>query len=478
MKLGLSRPALTRRSSDNVTRLNRRVRFAIAGVGTIAIVAFGLFLIHSSNQAQHELEARSYARTVIASQFVSEWVRDFAKSERRIAEIDMQGKQNRQQRFEQSVRRLGSEAAVMLDSRGTLLAVVPYRRELIGSNMAAKYPHLATAAAGKVATSNVVPSAVDKLPVVAIATPFRLNGRRAAYSLAYNIDNIPLSSILKNVTPIRGADTFLIDGKSDVIASNRASLRGDVLGSGRTDEALKRALTGKNGFGVVDGNFYSVQRVPGMQWRLATRVPTSALYEPLPARWVGLGIFALFFLLGVVVCVLVDRLLSGRRKLAMLANTDVVTDLPNRRTTSKVLDSTIANRKPTDRVAAILMIDIDNFKLVNDEYGHAMGDAVLREIADRMAYGLREGDTVGRWGGEEFLAVLADTTLEEAQVVAERVRSAVESTSVCWADNCIDVTVSVGCSQWDGEPAEAFIDRADGALYRAKELGRNMVVTA
>jgi diguanylate cyclase (GGDEF)-like protein len=116
------------------------------------------------------------------------------------------------------------------------------------------------------------------------------------------------------------------------------------------------------------------------------------------------------------------------------------------------------------------MVDIDHFKAVNDGQGHAVGDLVLKEVANRMAASCRSGDLLGRVGGEEFLAVFADVTGRDAQVIAERLREAVERTPVSLgAGSAIPVTVSGGL---------IALTPADAALYRAKQEGRNRVVCA
>jgi diguanylate cyclase (GGDEF)-like protein len=133
--------------------------------------------------------------------------------------------------------------------------------------------------------------------------------------------------------------------------------------------------------------------------------------------------------------------------------------------------------------AALLMVDIDRFKAINDRHGHAMGDMVLKEVASRMAASCRNGDLLGRIGGEEFLAVFADVTGREAAVIAERLREAVERVPVGLPGGVeLAVTVSAGMMALGRDQAELSLSeamsRADAALYRAKEGGRNRVVVA
>jgi two-component system cell cycle response regulator len=134
------------------------------------------------------------------------------------------------------------------------------------------------------------------------------------------------------------------------------------------------------------------------------------------------------------------------------------------------------------RSLALLVLDIDHFKRVNDNYGHDVGDEVLREFADRVRSCTRGIDLVARMGGEEIVVVLPDTALDAAFAVAERIRERVvsEPFGIQGATNSIPVTVSIGVSSrraGDASPAE-IMKRADDALYLAKANGRNRVIAA
>ena len=129
------------------------------------------------------------------------------------------------------------------------------------------------------------------------------------------------------------------------------------------------------------------------------------------------------------------------------------------------------------------MLDIDRFKVVNDRWGHAAGDRVLKEVAGRMAGSCRAGDLLGRIGGEEFLAVFADVTGPEAAVIAERLRDAVARTPVpTEAAGPLAITVSGGLLALDPDDGDHSLSeamsRADAALYRAKAEGRNRITIA
>ena len=165
-------------------------------------------------------------------------------------------------------------------------------------------------------------------------------------------------------------------------------------------------------------------------------------------------------------------------ELLLLATTDFLTGLPNRREFMAKLDDELGRlQRSVDESAAVLMLDIDHFKTVNDEYGHATGDAVLRHMAGLMRAGQRKIDTLGRVGGEEFAVLLPGATLEAAAVYAERLRQTVADTPLVTDGKGIAITVSIGIASIRplDPSADAALIRADKALYQAKEAGRNRV---
>jgi diguanylate cyclase (GGDEF)-like protein len=127
--------------------------------------------------------------------------------------------------------------------------------------------------------------------------------------------------------------------------------------------------------------------------------------------------------------------------------------------------------------ASVLMLDSDHFKQINDTFGHATGDSVLRHLAQLMQNELRKIDTVGRVGGEEFAVILPGADLPAAEVFAERLRKKIAGTPITHGDSVIQLTVSIGVSGMKASDASAddALVRADRALFRAKEDGRNRV---
>lgn len=143
------------------------------------------------------------------------------------------------------------------------------------------------------------------------------------------------------------------------------------------------------------------------------------------------------------------------------------------------LHEEVARAKRGATPLSLGIMDIDHFKSVNDTYGHAAGDEVLREVVGRSALALRPYDALGRVGGEEFLMLIPGAAREDAWSVLERVRRVVGDTPIEYSDQLIDVTVSIGGTvALADEPVDQMLIRADEALYRAKELGRNRIETS
>jgi two-component system cell cycle response regulator len=173
---------------------------------------------------------------------------------------------------------------------------------------------------------------------------------------------------------------------------------------------------------------------------------------------------------------LYDQLLTSQRALEYQARTDSLTQILNRGAIMARLREEVARTKREGATLALGVLDVDHFKHVNDTYGHAAGDQVLREVVRRLTVAFRPYDGLGRIGGEEFLVLIPGAAPEDARAVLERARQVVCATSVDHADRRIDVTISLGGTTTRGdEPEDQVLIRADEALYRAKELGRNRV---
>lgn len=163
-------------------------------------------------------------------------------------------------------------------------------------------------------------------------------------------------------------------------------------------------------------------------------------------------------------------------ELKQLAYQDQLTELPNRRYLEQQLENHITLNERSLQNVAIAFVDIDFFKHVNDNYGHNIGDEVLKMLARTMKSATRHTDVVGRWGGEEFIIILNHVNALVLPRVCEKIRMLVEASGIRSSDQEIKITISIGATMIQtGDTALSFVERADQALYQSKSTGRNKV---
>ncbi|WP_284036459.1 GGDEF domain-containing protein [Neobacillus sp. 114] len=167
------------------------------------------------------------------------------------------------------------------------------------------------------------------------------------------------------------------------------------------------------------------------------------------------------------------KLLKHMQKLIIV---DSLTGLYNRRYFDLYLEKTIPFCQRTNSPLTLIMVDIDHFKKVNDNYGHLCGDVALKHISEIIKRNVRSSDAYVRFGGEEFAIILPNTHLDEGKILAEQIRKAVEESNFIYHNEHIYISISLGVSLYEGEKVEGFIEKSDKALYSAKEHGRNQVV--
>lgn len=170
------------------------------------------------------------------------------------------------------------------------------------------------------------------------------------------------------------------------------------------------------------------------------------------------------------------KILEQQKKLESAAYYDDLTGLINRRKWIELLNEEFERMKRYHHPGTILLLDIDNFKAINDQFGHPTGDTVLLEIATFVKKELRICDRIGRWGGEEFIVLLVETTIEKGIAVGEKLRNEIEKMEISVDSDAINVTVSIGVASLDCE--KDFLTsykKVDQALYQAKNNGRNRV---
>jgi len=194
----------------------------------------------------------------------------------------------------------------------------------------------------------------------------------------------------------------------------------------------------------------------------------------------GIPLLGSGFILAVFAYV-VHQWRDREERLKELSDTDYLTNVRNRRSFMESAETEFCRARRYGKPLAIVMIDVDHFKHVNDDHGHGTGDRILQLVAKILAAEVRRHDVIARYGGEEFAFLLAETNQEQARIMAERCRERIEAAQLLVKGTVVRVTASAGIAAYPHEGVtriEQLIDLADGALYRAKGSGRNRVSIA
>lgn len=178
-----------------------------------------------------------------------------------------------------------------------------------------------------------------------------------------------------------------------------------------------------------------------------------------------------------LVGLVVARLVS---ELQRLSRHDALTGLLNRRAMEQALNAQLKRSERTKQPFVVMMLDLDYFKRINDQHGHPVGDRALKHVAALLQSAMRASDSLGRFGGEEFVLLLPDTPIDQGESVAEKIRDVLDRSPLDIETTQIALSISIGVAQWraEGEDISRVLSRADAALFQAKVQGRNRVVAA
>jgi diguanylate cyclase (GGDEF)-like protein len=213
---------------------------------------------------------------------------------------------------------------------------------------------------------------------------------------------------------------------------------------------------------------------------LAFGFPKALALTPLQVVLAMTGMGVSLYYYGVMVSRFVRAHSTEVGKLQSMAATDVLTGLTNRRQFNNRLHEEVARARRHETPLSLALFDLDDFKRLNDFYGHPVGDRILRELGKTIRQNIRESDLPARYGGEEFAIILPETRETEAYELLERIRLLIAQTVFCLPENPLTVTISVGVAQLEARQHTSFelVELADKALYEAKKLGKNQVIKA
>jgi diguanylate cyclase (GGDEF)-like protein len=313
-----------------------------------------------------------------------------------------------------------------------------------------------------------VAGAVPKIAITRAAS-LLLNGKPFGRVVAsVPLDRELLRDLRRASGPARGDRLLFVNGSAVLGSGQRVSVDGKTI---RIDKTSYR------------GQFRPIPNAS--QARLLGLRPTAeivAAAEPYQQRvlFAALGSFALLVLVGLLFGGPIVRTLGDFRRIASQAATDSLTGLANRWTFDEELALEWRRAERVGDPLALVLVDIDDFKAINDTYGHQVGDEVLRGVGRVLSANVRQVDLAARYGGEEFAIIVPETDLEGAVQLAERLRVALEQERINVPDGShIAVTASFGAAVKGGLPrAEQLVAAADATLYEAKRSGKNRVAPA
>ncbi len=372
---------------------------------------------------------------------------------------------------------------------------------------------------GAVVVTDLFVGPVTRAPVIALGIPV-YRGGEVLYSLSIGISPERIQRVLQRRALPEGWVASVLDSSGTIIARTRESQR--FVGSKAVEQVVQHLATGQEGTietYSVEGRatVSSFSKSSVSKWSVAVGAPKAALEAHLYRliAWVGTGLVA-----AVGVGLWLAARLAGRITSAVqglndaalalgsgkpialpktrlieadavgdaivkaarilertkyLAQHDALTELGNREFFNEMLEHFLAIAMRSSRSFAVLAVDLDDFKTVNDQHGHPAGDRVLRAVGDRIAQTIRASDLAARMGGDEFAILLSDADSDSARQLAERLVTAL---SQPYEDHLPDISASVGIAVFpkDGTNGVSLIEHADQALYKAKRLGKRCVV--
>lgn len=480
---GTGRPRATTTPSTVRSPANRVVRVLAACLSVAMLAGIGFVVLDQQRKAREDVVGRFDLRAEIAARFLESFVDDLTSHEADVATAELGSRSVSQEAFSRVTTIQGFQAAVLLDESGRLLRVFPRNPELIGTDLGSQYAHLGEAVAGRVAVSDVVPSAARSVPVVGLAVPFATSEGSRTYSGALAIAGTSLgSSYLRNLSPIKGASVWLIDGTAQTIASSSsASQSPDLLM--REDPALFAALQDQSRGsyeGPVGNSRFAVADVGGTSWRLVVSAPESQIFIGIGGIH-GLLPWLMFAGLALAVAGVVlsqIKLAKTRARqldsVSLLALTDPMTGLYNRRGYELLIAQLLRDATREKRQAFLMIFDMDGLKGINDRLGHAVGDEAITAAATLLRTTFRDNDVIARLGGDEFAVMgMHPDPGSDGSAQLGRLNDALDFYNAREGAS-FRLDLSVGLAIWDpSHPTslDDLEDEADRRMYADKVSG-------
>ena len=449
---------------------------SVSALLAITVCSAGVLISRNETQRREAQVTRIENRHTLAAEFVAAYIAGVIEREGRLAAAVLSGPVTSAE-FERISLENGYAAAVLLDADGSTLAVTSATLALLGLPQPTRYPHLQRALEGDTAVSNVLMSSRSPEVILAFAVPFRTIEGRRVFSVGHRPTHTPLVAFTSNTLAFETARALLIDGNGTVITSSDP----DVQPGENLDQWPElAAATATTGYHEVAGEeTYTVTgRVAGTSWHLVFTVETGELWATVsgPARLLPWGILLAFTVAALAALTMWRRAhrehqarLGYQQQLHRLAMSDPLTGLANRRVAVDRLQMALRRAHRSGMSVAVVFIDIDEFKMINDSHGHAAGDAVLIAVADRLRAVFRRQDTISRIGGDEFVVICEDLAdLDALNDLEVRTQVALAEPYVV-GPSLVSGSASVGVTTAAAdETPEAVLARADRQMYEAK----------
>lgn len=277
---------------------------------------------------------------------------------------------------------------------------------------------------------------------------------------------------------------FFTDSKGDIVLTSsngdtpEANIRKISGLSPQVDKILNRQLDSFQYEQDGMTHLVNVRFIPELDWYLfVEKHEEEAIAEIRNTLYLNLAVCLL--ITGIVLAATNLTINRYQRRLEEMATTDKLTGLANRRSCEFVASHAVKVSERTHDPLSIVIIDIDNFKSINDQYGHLAGDEIIKSVAETLKSCVRDSDFICRWGGEEYLLLLRNCNITDAQQIAEKMRSTIKETTYAHHGAAINVTLSLGiATHVMNESVNTLFSRADMALYEAKQRGRDRICIA
>lgn len=347
--------------------------------------------------------------------------------------------------------------------------------------------------------SNVFISQPGNIPAVSISVPVISKQKEMIGILYANISLAILSEFIKNMSFGKTGKIYIVDDDGNLLAhpdiapgEEAMNIYGKkilLLRNMRDIPMVANSLKGR----FIPGLYRlseshklvlsSYERIPTLGWTVVVEQEAGEAFSIiLIYAYVIIFIVFLTIIVSLIAFLFISRETAENnrrhRELLIISETDPLTGLLNRRSMISRMNQLLSDYEQNGQSFVIAMFDIDDFKQVNDSFGHVFGDAVLREIAARTVSILRVEDLLFRWGGEEFLLVIKNCDLRRGRGIAEKIRRVVNDTPINDGTMQVSVTITIGVCQYHGGSIDSCIIHADEALYEGKRAGKNMIIVS